>query len=385
MKQAIKKCGNYGFLIAVSLLSGGLVVAAPIDIPVNTWVARPVPAVGEGPSDGMKHVRIAYNSSNKRHYFGGGDYVGPNFFASGRNEIYSYSIQDGDWRKERPYCPEDGDYQPAGPDQTGWVYDSRRNLFWMTPGYTSLGSANNCNPGEGEAGWKGTLTNKLMAFNPETQQWIYDSNNPRSLPPGPPSNRKFAHYDPVTDTIIRLAWTGSASVEIYDITNDQWTVKSLPSVVGNARVGFDYSALDVVGRAIYLVSPYEGRLIRYDISLQTADYISDLPTGPIEKENSYLVWDSVNQVMLLLVNANTLTGFYAYHPNTNTWETLPITHPDGYMVRGRAIVYDPDQNILLINGGTSPANPYLFLYRYGNDNTNIPIPSAPTGLNIALP
>lgn len=370
-------------LIMASLLSGGYTMAAPIDIPLNTWVAWPVPAVGDGPSDGMKHVRIAHNSENGRLYFSGGDYVGPEFLASGRNEIYSYSIQDSDWRQEHPYCPEDGDYQPAGPDQVGWVYDSRRNLFWMTPGYTSPGSANNCNPREGETGWKGTLTNKLMAFNPETQKWIYDSNNPRSLPPGPPSNRKFAHYDPVTDTIIRLAWTGSASVEIYDITNDQWAVRGLSSVVSNARVGFDYSALDVAGRAIYLVSPYEGRLIRYDIELQTAGYVSDLPTGPVEKENTYLTWDSVNQVMLWMVaNANQSIDFYVYHPNTNTWETLSNTHPD-YTVRGRAMVYDSDQNVLLINGGTSPANPYVFLYRYGNGKPPV-IPGVPTELTIDI-
>lgn len=137
MKQRNK--GLCGGLIAANLLSSGLVVAAPINIPL-TWVERPVPAVGEGPSGGMKHVRIAHNRDNGRLYFSGGDFVGPEFFASGRNEIYSYSIQDEDWRQERPYCPADGDYQSARPDQTSWVYDTKRKLFWVTPGYTSPGS-----------------------------------------------------------------------------------------------------------------------------------------------------------------------------------------------------------------------------------------------------
>ncbi len=269
------------FLLVASLFAASSTLAAPIDIPLNTWVARPVPAVGEGPSGGMKHIRIAHNGghktdSNGRLYFSGGDYSGPEFFGSGRNEVYSYSIEDNDWRLEHPYCPEDGDYQPAGPDQVGWVYDSRRNLFWMTPGYTSPGSRRNCNEGNT---WKGTLGNTLMAFNPVTKKWMHDPEKPRTLPSNAtPSIRKFAHYDPVTDTIIRFG-QGGARVEIYDIENDEWTLKNLPSDIAEAFLGWDYTALDVVGRAIYTVAVFKDKLIRYDIDTQTAAYVSDLPTG----------------------------------------------------------------------------------------------------------
>ncbi len=58
--------------------------------------------------------------------------------------------------------------------------------------------------------------------------------------------------------------------------------------------------------------------------------------------------------------------------------TTPINQPEGYVVRGNNVVYDPDQNILLVIGG-NPANPYLFLYRYDNGDTNIVMPSKPTG------
>ena len=109
--------------------------AKPIDIPLKTWIARKLPALGKGPAaTGAKHIRLAHNGENGRIYFCGGDYGGLKHNQSGRNELWSYSIAGGDWKLEYPYTGPAGDVQPSHPDETGWTYDSRRKVFWMVPG-----------------------------------------------------------------------------------------------------------------------------------------------------------------------------------------------------------------------------------------------------------
>jgi len=364
------KVAMAALVLIVLLLSVPVAVAdSKIDVPINTWIERALPAIGEGPVGDVKHIRIAHNSHNGRLYFQGGDHTGLEFLNSGRNEIYSYSIENNDWRQEHPYCAEADEYQPAGPDQHGWVYDSKRKLFWMTPGYTSPGSLQYCETDK-------MLLGTMMAFDPATKKWIYDTEWEQPIRP---TNRKFAQYDPVTDSIIRFA---ASTVEIYDISNNTWTINGLAGLGNGAKLGFDYTAIDVPGRVIYMVSPTEGKLLSYDIATQAATYISELPTGIIGLESNYLAWDSLNQVLLWIVNPNSedLIAFFAYKPETNSWETLPTTHPNGLRVRGRAAVFDPDQNVMLIHGGTKGGanttfNPYLFLYRYGDGNL---VPAPPT-------
>src|SRR6185503_4382224 len=65
-------------LLLVPGLALALVVqaeAAPIDLPIKTWVKRRLPLAGQGPCPyGCKHMRLAVNPVNGRIYFEGGDY-----------------------------------------------------------------------------------------------------------------------------------------------------------------------------------------------------------------------------------------------------------------------------------------------------------------------
>ncbi len=338
-------------------------------IPDDTWVAVKLPGIGKAPFGEMKHMRLAYNSKNKRIYFLGGDFAGERFYASGRNEIYSYSIEQNKWYKEQGYCRNDGTYYPPGPDQVGWVYDSKRDLFWMLPGYTSPGSKNNCQD-------RDKMIGEIMAFDPNTKTWIFEN---RSLAGREfLSLRKFAQYDPKTDSIIRFAWTGSGPrVEIYNISQDKWTTKLYKS---DARLGFDYTAMDLKRRVIYMVSPYEGKLMEYNMDDMSIRYISDLPIGAVSPENTYPVWDSNNEVLLWFVyGSKKPLRLFVYDPKLNSWEEKAINQPDGLVPRGNAFVYNPDLNVTLIIGGYEPANPYMYFYRYKstkkdaqgqNDNNN---------------
>jgi hypothetical protein len=353
-------------VLACASITCSTTYAAQIDIPLDTWVARPLPGIGKAPASGQKHERVAYNPLNGRLYYLGGDYAGPNYGASGRNEVYSYSVESDEWIQEQPYCRSDKGYQPSGPDQVGWTYDSKRKVFWMFPGYMTRTSQTNC------ADSDKVLLGQIMSFDPVTKTWAFEN---RTNSTGGPSIKKFGHYDPVTDTFIRFAWMGYPRMEIYHIDSDTWEYKTFSKDFDSAYLGYDYNAMDAVDRVLYVVSALEGKLLKYDMDTRALSYISDLPTGPTQREGNYPLWDSVNRVLLWAVGGSgTPTSFYVYHPTENRWEPRPINQPDGLTVKGNAAIFDPAQNVLVLIGGYEPSNPYLFLYRYANGNGTLPPP-----------
>ena len=350
------------FVLTLSAATPSL--CAQIDIPLDTWVARPLPGVGKAPAGGMKHQRIAYNPVNQRLYFLGGDYAGTDYGASGRNEIFSYSVELDEWTLEQPYCRPDNDYQPAGPDQVGWTYDTKRKVFWMFPGYMTRTSVTNCADSER------VILGRIMSYDPAANTWSFED---RTNSTGGPSIRKFGHYDPVNDSFFRFGWDGAPRMEIYAIDADSWEYITFGSQFNSAYLGWDYNALDLVNRVMYVVSATEGKLLRYDLDSKSLSYISDLPPGPVNREGNYAIWDSVNSVLLWSVGGSKgQIDFYVYHPTDSRWEQRPVSQPEGYTVKGNAAIFDPVQNTFLLIGGYEPSNPYVFLYRYANGDGAAP-------------
>src|SRR5258706_12543303 len=73
------------------------------DLPVNTFVALELPALGQGiPGHGMKHVTWAYSPVNKRLYAVGGDYAGEAYQQSYRQEVWSLSLAERWTKREGP-------------------------------------------------------------------------------------------------------------------------------------------------------------------------------------------------------------------------------------------------------------------------------------------
>jgi len=341
-----------------------------LNIPVNTWVVRAMPTFGNGPSGDIKHLRITHNPDNGRIYFMGGDYAGPGGTQSGRNELYSYSVVDDSWIKEYPYCGDAGSVQPGGPDEVGWVYDTKRNIFWMIPGFMW---------GTPSGGCAATyVKDEIMTFDPATGKWTNQEIPILNNTLGAERN-KFAQYDPEEDTIINFYWDGGHgnAVAIYHISSASWEIVKFPKPNDNARINKEYTAMDLESRTIYTMDPMKGRFYAYDMDTRTFSRLADTP---VKRDNfgiTWMAWDSVNKVVLWYFGGQ----IRVYHPNTNTWED-PMPILPNVPVRGNNAVFDPHQNVLLVMGGLPP-NPYMFLYRYGN--ANITIPNAPTGLNIQLP
>jgi hypothetical protein len=344
--------------------------AAPIDIPLDTWVRRPLPPSGHGPCPGhCKHMRLMHNPVDGRIYFEGGDYGGGGHIDSGRNETWSYSVADSTWRLEYPYCGPAGEFQPMHPDEVGWVYDTRRNVFWMVPGYMGQDTAD-CPSSATQ------LRYQMMTFNPSVDQWTDE--NRKELDGVNLGDNGFAQYDPVTDTIIQFFYASCSGVAIYDIATDTWTKKCFPNL---PFVSKEYTAMDPVNRVIYVIDGNGNKLYRYHIDSQTVEAVCDAPPGAGATQ-SHPVWDSVNHVLLWLDYVSTYSPggghFHVYHPDTNTWEVdKPIHQPEGSTVFGDNAVFDPGQNVFLVMGSLYDDTPYFYIYRYAAGGPPPPPDTAP--------
>ena len=158
-------------IFGLALLPVASAEAAPISLPLKTFVARNLQPSGSGPCPaGCKHVRLTFNPDNGRIYFEGGDYGAlDNFPESGRQEMYSYAIADDSWRLEQPYCVAQGKYQPENPDEVTWAWDSTRHIFWMVPGYQGVSGGCSQIPAP--------VRGKMMSFDPATKLWTLPARN----------------------------------------------------------------------------------------------------------------------------------------------------------------------------------------------------------------
>lgn len=343
--------------------------AEPIDIPSRQWVAlaAPAPWSGKGIPSGHKHVNAAYHPPSGRIYFTGGDYAGDRTFrtASYRQETWSLSIGErfanrrdaaAGWRLEYPYCGPSGQIQPKHPDYVGWMWDAKQGLFYLVPGVTESTTEANC-PGEtpDKQTNPGFISNRMMSFDPAARRWALLG----SGAPGPDSADSWQSIlDPVTDTIHRFGMT--MRVNRYHIPSRKWTASGMPSI----SLWKEYLAADIEGRAIYAIDGLAGRLHRYNLDSGAFTDLGPVPGGSLRITNqTYLAWDPLNKALFWHREG---TAFFAYHPKTGAWETLPIASDvSGVNARGRLLIYDPGQNVLLLFGGSDDRTPYIFLYRYG--------------------
>jgi hypothetical protein len=373
-----------------------LAPAASGAIPANTWVAVPLPLSsathGSACDDGLcKHLRLTYNTLDGRIYILGGDHNnGDGFPQSGSNEMWSYSARTYDWRIETPYCLPAGQLQPANPDEVGFAFDSRRNQFWMYPGYMNVSSVN-C-PST-------AVSEKPMVYDVPTRTW----RDPQ-LPWDAPLVR-FSQYDAVRDRTISFEYDGSRYVEHNLATN---VVRRVSTVVppgedgGGAFIGDQWTAVDPNGRKLYVIGIIgTGKLYRFDLDTDEFRFMANTPI-PYSTWEDWVYWSAATQSLLWvwmpLPDPNTeVTGqarVFAWHASTNLWDEIPITPPvdlqgnpvvdsrgQPIQVKGRQGVFDPVENVMMILGvsGSDPV-PYLFLYRYASGPPDTVPPSAPADL-----
>jgi hypothetical protein len=346
-----------------------------IPMAARQWIALAMPEIGKGPAGGIKHVTANVNPSNGRIYLIGGDYNGSQFEQSYRQETWSVSLlerwaggtaRNAGWRLEHPYCGSSDGVQPKHPDFVGWTWDAKRSLFWMVPGVMEI-SNDNC---DGETTSRADdprfLLYHLMTFDPATRRW---TDMGRSIGPDVPETW-MSVYDPARDEIIRFGFNGGsgAVANILKVATMAWQRIGLSAnAIGkDVRINKEYLAADYTHRMIYAIDGVSGRLHRYSMDARRLEDLGPVPGGPIGRENfTLIVWDVANDVLLSW--RDDLTKFHAYHPDSKRWEELAITSNVANVgIRGRAMVYDPGQNVTMLFGGLEPPNPYFFLYRFGD-------------------
>ena len=106
------------------------------DIPDRTWVSRSYTISNAPGVGGAKHLRLMQNPLNGRIYFDGGDIAGS--FQANTQAFFSLDITTNEWLEEYPSCGVKGDVIPGGPDEIGFVFDTKRNIFWSMPGFFFL-------------------------------------------------------------------------------------------------------------------------------------------------------------------------------------------------------------------------------------------------------
>jgi hypothetical protein len=378
--------------LAVALLAQ----APTAELPLRSWIARAfktpnAPAAGfSGSGGGSKHLRLAYSQANGKIYFLGGDYSSNPGDGSFENGVWSYDIKTDSWVNDYPYCGIPGEIYASRPDEVGWVWDSRRQLFWALPGFFGLAQSG---PGVCGTGPKvGTPTASITNFNPATNKWSIPNTPIEPTNPGEEYSKNGV-YDPVTDSIWRVRYSGGSGTiwSVYNIAANRWETFNTPvatngTYINDTHLDKEYLAIDPVGRHIYAIDPNHYRLFRLDMNTRQIQIMAQPPDfsgRPATLQDITVVaWDSVN-TRLFYLRMPSLGGhptLCIFDPSTNTWEVDSMFQPEGREVRGGSAIFDPNQNALMIIGGLNPSGDvdltitHFFLYRYGNGDGQTVLP-----------
>ncbi len=361
-----------------------------ITIPPRTFVALVPPAaaacIGVDPEFGLKHLSWGVHPSG-RLYALGGDYrdcANPqtqSYQQAGHSLSLAERLAAGataasGWRQEWPYCPPAGALQPKHPDFVGFPWDSKRGIFWLVPGTYFILTGQDICPGETgtAADDPGLLENHLLTYDPVTRTFA-----DMGTDAGPDVAESWMTiYDAPSDRLVRFGLDGGSGgvyVVRENATGEWWLGGLGNDALGQTiRVSKEYMALDAETRRVYVIDGYAGRLHRFNLATLTMEDLGPVPEGGLGVENyTYPIWDSTSHVLLWFTPFT--NKLYAYHPDSATWENIPIvTQPAGLLVQVRTAVYDPTTNLALFGGGVDIPNPYWFVFRYSEATTPMPPP-----------
>ena len=402
---------EYDVFIAITHTTEHVWVYKPhwrISIPQGEWVMLRMPT---GPTNyaiaGAKHLSMEFNPNDRKFYTVGGDYNGNG--DSYRQAVVSLDLKarleglnnaSAGWAVERQDC--DAGIQPKHPDFVAWSWDGTRNVFWMVPGQMVVSTTFNC---AGETTSQSSDLNfkwgRVMTYNPATKQWA-DITNVTSM-----GNDQWPSvYDSVTDRIIRLGGYSTAAVQSLNLGTNTWTATIYNSV---SFIDRGQVAYDGVGRGIYSIDPYGGKLWRYNIDLASWTDLGALPGGALGDchKQPMLRFNTVDNVLMWVrrhqyvgdsdCGGATLTfaqgDFQVYNPSTGEWTQKSRTGDVAGTDIGRTttLSYDPTLNMLVALPHSTTAGDgfyYMGVYRNGNVPTpktppaNGSILAAPTNLGI---
>ncbi len=321
-----------------------------VEIPLEIEIEERVPpGCDQGPCRGTKHVRLTVNPENGLIYWHGGDFgfdghqgsEYPHFKHSARQEIFTYDIENDQWNLVMPYCVKDN-FIFGHPDQHGWVWDSKRRIFWSLPGQQRY-FGTSCDGTRG----------MVMGFDPRTEAWsMHEPQKPA------PWRSEFAVYDEKTDRVYMLGLRND--VMIWNPNNHEWS-----SIEGDRlprRRNSTYVSL--VGRDIYTIDYFNNELAAYNIDDGVMRSMAPLPWKSSECE-----WGTANELNYIVyvehLNALFVYDWGCYKKSWLYWmEQAAWQEIDTGKFDGRNLVYHPKTRNLFVMGDSGD-----MAMKFDNDDT----------------
>jgi len=401
---------SYG--LGLLLTSAGTAQAA-VDVPANTWVRKAGPTTPLGPSGPNKHIKMTYNSGDRKVYVTGGDYNISGIENGASHEmVYRYDVATNTWENVLSYASSAKQGNPEGRCAPGWTYDSKRDVMWFGMGQNRQSAPRS-----------GLQRGGLWSFDGKAAQdsvWKLegpDVPNPYStgsakLPANPGADVWYMQYDPGTDALYAPYRSGGRYLAKYSlagatirngVSKDNWSQISLPTPT-NYFVGETSFALDTKRGKFVFYFPWPGRTEtapaqdrgetwEYAPSTNTWTKISDtvLPARCCFG----MIYDSANDKIALVHGydsheggiAEPLNAVWVFDraptsPNHHKWVHLGVGGPQPTTRKGETIAYDVANNVIVQFGGrgwdTQPDASDVYLLRLGGTSPTSPAP--PTNL-----
>ncbi len=363
-----------------------------IPLPTDRWRALETAEAGRGPTRSWKHCTWVPHPPTGRLFCFSGDHTGTSY----RNDVWSLSLaarcagdRNAGWRQEWPECPPSGQIQPKRPDHCGWVWIPQSaapwgDVFMLIPGLMVTRSAvmGVCAGETPDAYSSDPLFpwGEIMTFDPAGP--IAAGRYRRWGPTLSRTNQSqwMTVYDEIEHQLIRFDYDGGwgglakhlALTAIYG-QGRQTQSQPLKKLSGEqANLALDHLALDPRARCVYGVDSFDPsnmRLGRYWIEAKRYEDLGHLPGNPV-KNWTPLVWHPPSRTLYVFAGS----GFSTWREGEGFQPLVMDSTIPAMQARGCMAVYHPAEDCILLCGGESPDNPYLFLYRPQGD-TPMPPPT----------
>lgn len=138
---------------------------------------------------------------------------------------------------------------------------------------------------------------------------------------------------------------------IYDSHVNQWVVQDSPPVQPQ-RISNEPGAYDPVSKRFIMVAGSDirncARTWAYEVASNRWFELS--PKNPPPPSRCPMIYDSVNDVMLLFRREANRISTWVFHLRENRWEEMPATYPSPSYGQ-YDVAYDPVHNVAVMSGG----------------------------------
>lgn len=330
----------------------------------GVWTKKAIPPYPDGigmKRDGSKHTRWAYREITGHWYVNGGDYYQPGekhqVYESGSNNTWKVDLKNNIWERVQEYWPKEGQIIPSHPDETVFVYDTKRDIFWHGAGYQWQPFY----PGKNreETPTPKYLQDRLiyrhwMSFNPKTNKWQdHGILKNKEIHIG-----KFGYHDNIKDQVlIPYYGAGGNNIAVYDCSSGQWLPIIKPSGKAILNLGNDYGAFDKTRRRILFLNSEDFSVYYYDIDKKGFYEINTDNRPPPRKTNTYgLTYHAGLDIYALhggtlKSNGKLTNDLWVLPAKGSEWYEVKMSGDAPSNNRNQVLIYDPDMDMLISFGG----------------------------------